>query len=341
MGKIIHLRILLIEDDNEDEAIFRRHIHQLRRFSAMVERVTSRPEALDRLAEASFHLVALDLNLAGRSSGLDVLREIRAREGHPPVIIVTGSGDEEVAAESMRRGAADYLVKDRLSPELLEQTIRSALDRHTMEVDRKRMLERLAQLSMTDDLTGVANRRHMMMRLGDEIRRSRRTGGPFALLMIDIDHFKRINDDAGHQAGDRVIRDCAEAIRSYLRASDFVARYGGDEFCVLLPDTPPEGARKVCEGLLRSIEALPAPVGTASIGVAFWRANTTSDSMLGEADDALYRAKQEGRDRVAAAEMPNANDDEVMEAVRSLRRRERSAAVSALPAGVLDEPAAG
>jgi diguanylate cyclase (GGDEF)-like protein len=341
MPNIIHVRVLLIDDDDRDEAVFRDHINRLRQHSVMVERVANRSDALARLDEASFHLVALDLNLGKRSNGLDVLREIRARDGAPPVIIVTGSGDEEMAAESMRRGAVDYVVKDRLSPELLEQTIRSALSRHAMEVDRKRLLERLAELSVTDDLTGVANRRQMMMRLGDEIQRSCRTGRPFALLMIDIDDFKKINDGSGHQAGDRVLRDCASAIRAYLRSTDFVARYSGDEFCVLLTETPPEGAQKASEGLLRTIEALPAPVGTASIGVAFWRAGVTSDTMLGEADGALYRAKQQGRNCVVAADLPARDDDEVMDAARSLRRRQRVTAVFPLPAAVAADPAAG
>jgi len=298
--RIEHVRALLVEDDAEDADIFRRHVDNLRHYAVEITWATSAVDAWRAAAEGSPDVVFLDLNLAGGGDGMELLRTISVMPTAPPVIVVTGSGDEERAAETMRGGAADYLVKDRLSADLLERTIRSAREKHFLERQRQQMMRRLAELSIIDDLTAVANRRHLMAKLEEELLRAERTGHGFAVLMIDVDYFKEINDRSGHQTGDRVLRLCAETLRRTVRAIDFVARYGGDEFCMLLPETERSGALRLAERLRETVHGLPEPTSTISIGIALWAPGASRDGLLREADDALYAAKEAGRNQAVA-----------------------------------------
>jgi diguanylate cyclase (GGDEF)-like protein len=199
----------------------------------------------------------------------------------------------------MRRGAADYLVKDRLTTDLFERTIRTVREKHILERERELMIRRLAELSVMDELTRVPNRRHLMTKVQEEILRAERTAQVFSVLMVDLDRFKEVNDRLGHQAGDDVLRRCAAAILLALRGTDFTARYGGDEFLVLLPNTALDGARLVAEKLRRVVFELHDPVSSVSIGAAGWEPGVTRDVLLRRADRALYAAKEAGRNRVA------------------------------------------
>lgn len=292
------IRILLVEDDPDDADIFRRHMARLRRFSVTLLSASDPSQAQAALAADNLDLVFLDLNLNGPTNGLELLKALKTDPAAPPVVIVTGSGDEEKAAESMRSGAADYLVKDRLSPDLLERTVRSVRDKHLLERERDHMLHKLAELSTIDDLTAVPNRRFFLAKLQEELLRAERTGHTFALLSIDLDRFKEINDRLGHHVGDNVLRQCAAALAGSLRTTDFTARYGGDEFCVILPVTPLSGARRAAENLRQAVERLPDPVPTVSVGVALWEPRMSTDLLLSRADQALYAAKQAGRNLV-------------------------------------------
>jgi diguanylate cyclase (GGDEF)-like protein len=173
------------------------------------------------------------------------------------------------------------------------------------EVQAKGQL--LETQSREDSLTGVANRRHFDERLAAEIARAVRYGHPLALLLVDLDHFKRINDSAGHAAGDAVLRLAARTMAANARANDFVARIGGEEFAVLLPEQDAAGAHAAAEHVRRSLSELdtaaiaPQLRVTASIGVAMLAEGEGRDALLRRADAALYAAKNAGRDRVVAA----------------------------------------
>jgi diguanylate cyclase (GGDEF)-like protein len=173
------------------------------------------------------------------------------------------------------------------------------------EVQAKGLL--LETQSREDSLTGVANRRHFDERLAAEIARAVRYGHPLALLLVDLDHFKRINDSAGHAAGDAVLRLAARTMAANARANDFVARIGGEEFAVLLPEQDAAGAHAAAEHVRRSLSELdtaaiaPQLRVTASIGVAMLAEGEGRDALLRRADAALYAAKNAGRDRVVAA----------------------------------------
>ena len=171
---------------------------------------------------------------------------------------------------------------------------------------------RLLRSGFTDMLTGWNNRRYLVVRLGEELARARRDGTRLVCLMLDIDHFKRVNDTYGHAAGDAVLRELAQRIESQVRASDVAARYGGEEFIVLLPDTNVAAAQRLAERIRGEIGG--APIGlpngqsitiTASIGIAEVAPaqadkdlKTLGDSLIARADVALYAAKSAGRDRV-------------------------------------------
>jgi two-component system cell cycle response regulator len=201
-----------------------------------------------------------------------------------------------------RRRAMLALERERAS---LEQ----AVGQRTVELQAANSA--LEQQVTTDSLTGIGNRRRMTAQISAELERARRFGHPLSLLMIDIDHFKRVNDSFGHDAGDRAIVAVAMALSVDLRASDSAARFGGEEFVVLMPETPLNMACDVAERLRRSIASLRLegddgrPVTlTVSIGAAMAGARgqaETPSALLSRADRALYQAKAEGRNRVARA----------------------------------------
>lgn len=162
--------------------------------------------------------------------------------------------------------------------------------------------QRLRQLSDTDDLTGVANRRKLMQRLDEEISLSNRHALPLSLMMLDLDHFKSINDTWGHLQGDQVLRDLARLCREMLREEDLVARLGGEEFALLLPLTPEPHCRQLAERLCERIADHDFGIGpgriTVSIGIAEHRIGDSRESLIHRADDSLYAAKHGGRNRV-------------------------------------------
>ncbi len=162
-----------------------------------------------------------------------------------------------------------------------------------------------AERSITDALTGLKNRRALLERLGEEVSRSQRYGGPLSLVMIDVDQFKPFNDTFGHPAGDAVLEQVARVLGDHSRATDFVARYGGEEFAILLPSTDREGALVLAERFRRAVEGagwLQRDV-TVSVGVATMTgAEAGAASLVALADEALYRAKEAGRNRVEEAE---------------------------------------
>jgi len=168
----------------------------------------------------------------------------------------------------------------------------------------KELNEALQVVSRTDPLTGLPNRRAMMEELHGEMARSGREGGTLAVLMVDVDHFKLVNDTHGHEVGDRVLQILAQALKEALRAYDVCARWGGEEFLVLLPGTDRAGALEVGEKLRKAVAAHSVPAGEArvtvglSVGVAVLEPQESMDSLLRRADAAMYEAKRHGRDRV-------------------------------------------
>jgi two-component system cell cycle response regulator len=234
------------------------------------------------------------------------------------VVLVTGLGDQEQVLEGMGAGADDYLIKPvdpfAVQTRLVAAERMTALHRQLIEVRAQLELANLELLgrSLTDVLTGLGNRRHMEEDLASVHAGAVRTGRSYGLALFDIDHFKRYNDHYGHMAGDEVLRQVAQSLRTTTRAGESVYRYGGEEFLLLLPECTVDDAMRAAERIREAVMdmALPhlarptlPPVVTVSGGVACWLpdGSRSASEVLAGADEALYRAKSAGRDSVVLA----------------------------------------
>jgi diguanylate cyclase (GGDEF)-like protein len=292
--------LVLVADDDPDI----RELVAMRLRAAGYDVVTARDgeEALSRAFEERPDLLLLDISMPGLD-GLEVCRRIQ-RDGPtaPPVIFLTARAHPAGAVEGLEAGATDYVTKPFRPAELLAR-VNSALR-------AKAIRDAFAFAATTDDLTGILNRRGLDVRAEETVELARRYHRPLACLMIDVDHFKRVNDEHGHAAGDAVLRQIADRLRMTTRISDIVARYGGEEFVVVLPETAEDNAVVAAEKIRSEISSTPMELpGTAgrlgvnvSIGVAEW-AEPMVDALglFAAADRALYQAKRLGRDRVAVA----------------------------------------
>jgi diguanylate cyclase (GGDEF)-like protein len=251
------------------------------------------------------------LLMAREMEGLDGLAVLDALRADPhthdmPIVFVTGHTDARDLALGLERGAHDYVRKP-VDPVELVARIRTALRLRALHDELARRNAELEQLARTDVLTGLANRRHADDHLRATIASSRRHHRALCAVLVDIDNFKAVNDLHGHAAGDAVLREIAQRLCAGLREEDLAARWGGEEFLLLLPDSG--DATTVCERLRESIAERPVNVHgllelgvSASFGWAPWTGDETGEALIGRADVALYAAKAGGRDRVVAAQ---------------------------------------
>ena len=293
---------LLVVDDDETFCHFVEVILTEKGYRVVSE--TDGIKALGLLRSRTFDVLLLDLVMP-EVHGFELLEQIREHWNVLPILIVTAHGGGDATLEAMRRGATDFVMKP-VDASHLDLRIRAAC-----------ALEQTRRLANTDGLTGLYNHRYLHQRLEEEIERVERYGRDLSLVMADIDRFKVFNDTYGHPRGDAVLIAVAETLREVSRASDVVARYGGDEFVLILPETSAREARVVAERARESVEALPlaiddpaAPRLTLSLGVAALTAAEGQQggdpaalrgSLIDAADAALYRAKDLGRNRVCVA----------------------------------------
>lgn len=264
-------------------------------------------EGLKRLLSETVDLVICDLEMPGLDGGKLIPMSHSAQGREVPFVMITAVQDPHRRAGLFREGARDVVTKP-FDPEELLARIQTHLERVRLQqelIEKNRLLE---ELSTTDALTGISNRRYLDETLELEFMRARRHGTPLSVVMGDVDHFKRVNDQFGHPAGDRVLRMVAQILRRRLRATDFVGRYGGEEFLVVL-GSPQDGAQLLAERWRCEIEEAPldvcagAPVSvTMSFGVTSITADMEgSEDLVAAADAALYEAKTAGRNQVALA----------------------------------------
>ena len=290
----IHIRVLLIEDNRPDVVRVKRLLAQSKtpQFDlTVVERLAA---AIPIVQGGYCDVVLLDLSLPD-SLGLTSVQELVSAVPHAPIIVLTGLDEEPTAVKAIRHGAQDYLLKGGDDLGLLRRSIRYAIERKAFEA-------RLAERAHFDPLTGLANRALFQERLKHALARAKRTDRRGALMFIDLDRFKAINDTLGHQVGDHVLQLAAEQLRRSVRQSETVARLGGDEFTILLdPVEDMTGTALAAKRILCALEAPLAVCGkevsvTPSIGIAIFPDQATDpDSLLRYADAAMFRAKSLGR----------------------------------------------
>lgn len=265
--------------------------------------VTGGAAALVSLGRTRPHLIIADASLKGIDGG-DLARMLAQSKENVPLLLVGDAPSTPALRESaMNAGAYDYFALPAELPLLIL--------RASQLVALKQTLERLRAEADRDYLTGLMNRRRFRTALGQEVERWHRYQTPFALLMVDIDHLKRVNDAHGHSAGDRVIRHTANALLEFSRDNDTSARLGGEEFALLLAGTDDVKAYKAAERLRQFVSSTQVEgvgIVTVSLGVASCPAHATSERALYAAGDAaLYRAKDDGRDCTAVASLINAS----------------------------------
>jgi len=265
-------------------------------------------EGIKSLISTKVDLIICDLEMP-RMDGFKFMSMVNSRHDlrDIPIIMLTGREDRDLKIKGLEQGACDYVTKPFDAGELVAR-VKVQLKIKALQDELKKSNERLKELSNTDPLTNLFNRRYLTKALNSELLRAERTGDCLSLIILDIDHFKKVNDTYGHQNGDLVLSVIAAEAQTHLRCYDIAARYGGEEFVLVLPGTSLTGGMEVAERLREEIEALSfaPPMDklslTISLGVAHFPSPLVDDmeSLIRQADEALYRAKQKGRNRVEA-----------------------------------------
>jgi diguanylate cyclase len=295
-------RLVLIEDNPGDAVLVREMLR------------SSWPgdfafEHFDRIAAARDHLlmegatcILLDLSLPD-AHGLEAVDRVQSLAPDVPIVVLSGLDDEELAVRAVQGGAQDYLIKGRVDDHLVSRSVRYAIERKRAEIA-------LAHQALHDALTGLPNRALFIDRLKLALARSGRRHSSVAVLFLDLDRFKLINDSLGHEAGDRVLTDVGGRLQRALRPGDTVARFGGDEFTALCEDVPSERAVVAIAERMAEAVSMPFTLGegegetflTASIGIAMGDGSAhdedAAESLVRDADAAMYRAKERGKSRV-------------------------------------------
>jgi len=262
-------------------------------------------EGLKILLEIKIDLVLCDVDMP-RLDGFRFLSMTRARDElrDIPIILLTGKEDQQSKIRGFEEGAGDYITKPFDAGELVAR-VRVHLKIKKLQDELRRANELLLEISYTDHLTGLFNRRYLMEVLEREFSRARRTETPLSLLLLDIDNFKQINDRYGHQEGDAVLSRTATIFQNELRGYDTAVRFGGDEYVAVLPNTSQQDAMAVAERIRKSVEESRFPGKlqelpiSVSLGVSAYPGEGIDciEDLVREADGALYRAKAGGRNR--------------------------------------------
>jgi len=299
-------RILLVDDRQTSYERLSASLAQLHQVDIEIDP----HQALLRAPDGRYDLIMVSLGLSN-FDGLRLCSQLRTleRTRKVPILILADLDDDARVLRGLEMGVNDYLMRPVDRNEMLAR-VRTQVRRKRYVDSLGAALTQTVEAAIIDPLTGLHNRRYMQSRLTQLINDSAGQAAPFALMILDIDHFKSVNDSWGHDAGDEVLKDFSARIRRSIRGIDMACRSGGEEFVVLMPETEPQVAQLVAERIRQKVERVPFPIYggkkslaiTVSVGVAGFRAGqTTADAILKRADEALYRAKREGRNRVVAA----------------------------------------
>ncbi len=328
------VKALLIEDNHGDARLIREMLVDSQSQNIQLVRVERLSQGIERIAQEKVDLTILDLSLPD-AHGMECFMEFRRHAPQLPVIVLSGSDDEQLAMQAVQNGAQDYLVKGKVDGKSLVRAVRYALERHRMLIEIENLHKNERYLAYHDMLTGLPNRQLFHERLRQAIVHSKRNTKMLAVLFIDLDGFKSVNDTLGHRAGDLLLKSVADKLRKAVRENDTVARLGGDEFTIKLADiVQPRDATKVAEKILRlffepfNIEGKELFI-TASIGISMYPNHGHDAEMLVKnADLAMYRAKQQGKNKCTLYDLS-------FHALDNDRFAQKSSLMKALEAGEL------
>lgn len=293
MAKITAPKILIIDDDEDDNILLSDLLCDAFAIGKRPDWADTFEGGLSALVDGEYDICLVDYRL-GQRDGLELVRQALLRGCRSPIILLTGQECRQTDLDALAVGAVDYLVKGEFTASQLERSIRYA-------IERKRVEERLERLGFEDPLTGLPNRTLFHNRLEQTIRLADREDRPFAVVMMDLDGFKAVNDTFGYAAGDAVLAEIARRAKAILRASDTIARIGGDEIAAVMPTASSiESAIAMAQRLVDItnrpviLDECEARVGL-SVGIAFYPIDGTDlDSVLKRADEAMCQAKRTG-----------------------------------------------
>lgn len=295
-------RILVVDNDPDSLEII---AEALSWEGYSVEKTTSGEQALGLIQNWQPDLIVLDRDMPA-VDGIEIIHNMRRKIDYVSVIFISGNASTEAVIQGLDAGADDYISKPFDPLELLAR-VRTQMRIKDLNDQLRRANERLKELVDTDDLTGLFNMRNLYQKLEVELERARRFNRQVSVIMMDMDYFKLVNDGHDHLFGSFVLSEVGKIIRKTVRSTDIGARYGGDEFLIVLTETDPEGARRFCERLRVSIESHLFKNGkdemylTASLGFAVTQPGQVGvdpRTLLRAADVALYQAKHSGRNCV-------------------------------------------
>lgn len=288
------VRVLLVEDDEDDYVLTHATLAQGYGTRFRVDWVNSYSDGLERLMTGEYDVALVDHNL-GSETGIELLRSAYARGCRVPMIILTGQDDRATDLNAMHAGAADYLVKGRVTGDMLERAIRYARE-------RQRLLDEIRWLSLSDDLTGLSNRRAFFTLAEQRLHALERSGAQCMLLFADVDGLKQANDTLGHDVGDTLLVDAARVLISVFRRTDLIARLGGDEFVVLADHTNEGDVQAVLDRLqhqvdVRNTESTDGPPLSISAGALCFRGSAAASlqQLVADADALMLRCKKDRR----------------------------------------------
>jgi diguanylate cyclase (GGDEF)-like protein len=289
------IRLLLVEEEGAEAESIRKLLENAGDAALEIDRVVRVDEARALLGEGRHQVALLDLALP---EALQLLPQAKGAAAGIPFIVMTETADEELGVNALRLGARDHFARGQLDPRLLVRMIRGAVERSQILDELKRSRQREHMLATHDSLTGLPNRCHFQDLLRRAMANASRSAKSVAILFVDLDRFKNINDTLGHPAGDELLKIVAERLRALTRRSDTVARLGGDEFAVMLQNVSRDHAPAIVAAKILDSLGKPYPLAngewwvTSSIGIAvFPRDGIDLDALIRNADTALYDAK--------------------------------------------------
>lgn len=308
--------VLIIDDNEDDYRIISRDISD----SYITEYLDGIKNTLDQIAHLNPDCILLDYHMSTKE-GIECLKTIKSTEElkRVPVIMMTGEESPDIIIACMKNNADDYLIKGKYDRIRILHAIEQAISNADLKKKIDKQQKLILQMSRTDELTGVFSRRYLMERIDDEILRSKRRKGFFSLAMIDLDSFKQINDIYGHLTGDLILKEMTKIIKNGIRSTDYVGRFGGDEFVIVLLDLEKNKKENTIQNHGRILDTIRKNISSSVIipskedthimepikfsvscgYTVFDDSISTASDLLINADRALFKAKENGKNCVA------------------------------------------